>query len=64
MRLIYVEFFFIVLFKISYGELNSKDFYIIELVNEEGICGYGELEVFLLFDYIEEILGIVIFIIK
>ncbi len=45
-RLIHVELPLIAPFKTSYGELNSKDFYIIELVNEEGIRGYGELEAF------------------
>ncbi|HAM1073348.1 TPA: o-succinylbenzoate synthase [Listeria monocytogenes] len=63
-RLIHAELPLIAPFKTSYGELNSKDFYIIELVNEEGIRGYGELEAFPLPDYTEETLGTAISIIK
>ncbi|HAO6396957.1 TPA: o-succinylbenzoate synthase, partial [Listeria monocytogenes] len=63
-RLIHVELPLIAPFKTSYGELNSKDFYIIELVNEEGIRGYGELEAFPLPDYTEETLSTAISIVK
>lgn len=63
-RLIHVELPLIAPFKTSYGELNSKDFYIIELVNKEGIRGYGELEAFPLPDYTEETLSTAISIVK
>ncbi|MBC6130369.1 o-succinylbenzoate synthase, partial [Listeria booriae] len=55
-RLIRVELPLLNPFKTSYGELKNKDFYIIELVNQDGIYGYGELEAFLLPDYTDETL--------
>lgn len=63
-RLIHAEMPLIAPFKTSYGELKSKDFYIIELVSEDGICGYGELEAFPLPDYTEETLDTAIAIVK
>ncbi|WP_271001572.1 o-succinylbenzoate synthase [Listeria seeligeri] len=63
-RLIRVELPLLNPFKTSYGELKNKDFYIIELVNQDGVYGYGELEAFLLPDYTEETLETAIQIIK
>ncbi|EAK9823984.1 o-succinylbenzoate synthase [Listeria monocytogenes] len=63
-RLIHAELPLIAPFKTSYGELMSKDFYIIELVNENGVCGYGELEAFPLPDYTEETLDTAISIVR
>ncbi|MBF2544210.1 o-succinylbenzoate synthase [Listeria seeligeri] len=63
-RLIRVELPLLNPFKTSYGELKNKDFYIIELVNQDGICGYSELEAFPLPDYTEETLETAIQIIK
>lgn len=63
-RLIHAELPLITPFKTSYGELKSKDFYIIELVNENGVCGYGELEAFPLPDYTEETLDTAISIVR
>ncbi|MBC2043327.1 o-succinylbenzoate synthase [Listeria welshimeri] len=63
-KLIHVEIPLIAPFKTSYGELKSKDFYIIELMNADGIYGYGELEAFPLPDYTEETLETAIKIIK
>ncbi|MBC2134416.1 o-succinylbenzoate synthase [Listeria innocua] len=63
-RLIHAELPLLAPFNTSYGELKSKDFYIIELINEEGIRGYGELEAFPLPDYTEETLSTAILIIK
>ncbi|MBC2261292.1 o-succinylbenzoate synthase [Listeria sp. FSL L7-0091] len=63
-RLIHAELPLLAPFRTSYGELKSKDFYIIELITEEGICGYGELEAFPLPDYTEETLSTAIVIIR
>lgn len=63
-RLIHAEIPLLKTFKTSYGELKTKDFYIIELMNDAGICGYGELEAFPLPDYTEETLETAILIVK
>ncbi|MBC1482621.1 o-succinylbenzoate synthase [Listeria sp. FSL L7-1485] len=63
-RLIHAEIPLLKIFKTSYGELKTKDFYIIELMNDAGICGYGELEAFPLPDYTEETLETAILIVK
>ncbi|MBC2330692.1 o-succinylbenzoate synthase [Listeria swaminathanii] len=63
-RLIHAELPLVAPFKTSYGELKSKDFYIVELVSEDGICGYGELEAFPIPDYTEETLDTAILIVK
>ncbi|MBK2002651.1 o-succinylbenzoate synthase [Listeria ivanovii subsp. londoniensis] len=63
-RLIHAEIPLLDPFKTSYGELKSKDFYIVELMNDAGVYGYGELEAFPLPDYTEETLETAILIVK
>lgn len=63
-RLIRAEIPLLDPFKTSYGELKSKDFYIVELMNDAGVYGYGELEAFPLPDYTEETLETAILIVK
>ncbi len=54
----------VVPFSTSFGDMYEKECVIVELKDEEGISGYGELEAFPLPDYIEEFLVAAKFIIE
>ncbi len=51
-------------FRTSYGVLEEKTFFLIKLVDENGMIGYGELDAFLLPDYTEETLDTAAYIIR
>ncbi|WP_099222594.1 o-succinylbenzoate synthase [Listeria costaricensis] len=54
--LYHVKIPMVVPFVTSYGDLYEKECVLVEVMDEEGIRGYGELEAFPLPDYIEEFL--------